>query len=63
MSNWAYVAIAYTVAWGALAVYAVVLARRLAQAREVARTLSEGLEGSRGAEEQEQTACDAPPVP
>lgn len=39
MSNWAYVAIAYTVVWGSLAVYAVVLARRVAQARRAVQRL------------------------
>ena len=39
MSNWAYVAIAYTVVWGSLAVYAVFLARRVAQARKAVQRL------------------------
>ncbi|GAC1319216.1 MAG: hypothetical protein NVS2B16_02560 [Chloroflexota bacterium] len=39
MHDWGYVAIAYAVVWGALAVYAILLARRLAQAKEVARVL------------------------
>jgi CcmD family protein len=39
VSEWAYVAIAYTIVWGALAVYAVVLARRVAQAERVAKTM------------------------
>jgi hypothetical protein len=41
VSNWTYVAIAYTVVWGSLAVYALLLARRVSQAREVARRLGE----------------------
>lgn len=63
MSNWAYVAIAYTVVWGALAVYALLLARRVAQTREVTRKLRESLESGEQAEEQENTICDAPPAP
>jgi hypothetical protein len=39
VSNWGYVTIAYTVVWGSLAVYAIVLARRVSQAREVAARL------------------------
>ena len=39
VSSWAYVALAYTVVWGALAVYALVLARRVRQAQRVADTL------------------------
>ena len=41
MSSWAYVAIAYTVVWGALAGYAVVLARRVTHAQRVADSLRE----------------------
>jgi hypothetical protein len=39
VSNWAYVAIAYTVVWGSLAIYALILARRVAQARKVTQRL------------------------
>lgn len=39
MSNWGYVAIAYTVVWGSLAIYALLLARRVSQARKVAQQL------------------------
>jgi hypothetical protein len=67
VSNWAYVAIAFTVVWGSLAVYALLLARRVTQAREVSRQLSEALaEDTRadGAlEEQDSSVCDAPPAP
>jgi hypothetical protein len=41
VSSWTYVAIAYTVVWGALAVYALLLARRVAQAKEVERRLED----------------------
>lgn len=39
MSNWWYVAIAYTVVWGALALYGLALARRVTQAQRVADRL------------------------
>ena len=41
MSNWGYVAIAYTVVWGSLALYALLLARRVSQARKLAQQLRE----------------------
>jgi hypothetical protein len=41
--DWSYVVIAYTVVWGALIGYAMVLARRVSQAQEVARKLREAL--------------------
>lgn len=65
MSNWAYVAIAYTVVWGALALYALLLVRRVAQAREVERHLNQAQQSElRGPEsEQESVACDVPPAP
>ncbi len=43
MSDWAYIAIAFTVVWGGLAVYALVLARRVTQAAEVERRLQEAV--------------------
>lgn len=61
MSSWAYVAIAYTVAWGALAIYALLLARRVVQAREVARQLSEMSDAGGRVEEQDSALCDVPP--
>ena len=39
MSSWAYIALAYTLVWGALAVYALVLAWRVRQAQSVADSL------------------------
>ncbi len=42
MPSWAYVAIAFIVVWGALAVYALVLARRVTQAERVAQSLRDG---------------------
>ncbi|MGH2447844.1 MAG: hypothetical protein ACRDFS_04495 [Chloroflexota bacterium] len=61
MSNWGYVAIAFIACWGSLAVYAVVLARRVAQAQEVARQLREAASVDRQAESD--LACDTPPAP
>ena len=63
MSDWVYVAIAYTVVWGALALYALVLARRVAQTREVTRRLRESLPSDDRSDEQENSVCDAPPAP
>lgn len=39
MPSWGYVALAYVVVWGTLAVYALVLAWRVTQAQKVADTL------------------------
>jgi hypothetical protein len=63
VSDWAYVAIAYTVVWGSLAVYAVMLARRVAQSREVARNLRDSTSAPDGGMEQDNAACDGPSVP
>ena len=60
MSNWAYVAIAYTVVWGALAVYALVLARRVTQARRVSRGLENSPAGSIQTDQQDSTLCETP---
>lgn len=60
VSNWAYVAIAYTVVWGALAVYALVLARRVTQARRVSRGLENSPAGSIQADQQDSTLCETP---
>lgn len=60
MSNWAYVAIAYTVVWGALAVYALVLARRVTQARRVSRGLGNSPAGSIQADQQDSALCETP---
>jgi CcmD family protein len=63
VSNWAYVTIAYLAVWGGLAVYAVILARRVTQAKEVADALRDALEQSPETPDQESAACDTPPVP
>lgn len=78
VSDWAYVAIAYTVIWGALALYALVLARRVSQAREVSSRLRESLQGARSdthypggdaaegdgpAGDGDTVVCDVPPAP
>lgn len=39
VSSWGYVALAYVVVWGAVAGYALVLARRITQAQRVADSL------------------------
>lgn len=51
MSNWGYVALAYTVVWGSLAAYAVLLARRVIQARQIARQLRDDFESTRSGNE------------
>lgn len=63
MSNWGYVAIAYLAVWSALAVYAVLLARRVTQAKQVAHALREALEHGPEPAEHEAGACDTPPAP
>ena len=63
MSSWVYVAIAFTAVWGALALYALLLARRVTQAREIAENLRRAAEGSPPLPEQDATVCDAPPAP
>ncbi len=60
MSNWAFVAIAYTIVWGALAVYALVLARRVTQARRVSRGMEDALDGKIQADQQDGTLCETP---
>ena len=63
MSDWTYVTIAYVAVWGSLAVYALFLARRVAQAREVARRLRESSHRSDPLPEGDNSVCDAPPAP
>lgn len=63
MSNWAFVAIAYTLVWGSIAVYALLLARRVAQTRAVTRALEKSLHDERRAGESEAGVCDTPPAP
>ena len=60
MSDWAYVALAFTIVWGALAVYALLLARRVSQARSLAEKLRQG---ELLPDEGDNVACDAPPAP
>ncbi len=59
MSSWGYVALAYAIVWGSLALYALFLARRVTQSQKVERQLQEGLAES--PTEQQNTICDAPP--
>lgn len=63
VSNWSYVAIAYGVVWGALALYALLLARRVAQARTMADRLHETVQEDRRPGEEDSPVCDAPPAP
>jgi hypothetical protein len=57
------VTIAYLAVWGGLAVYALILARRVTQAKEVADALREALEHGPETPDSETAACDTPPVP
>ena len=63
MSDWAYVALAFTVVWGALAIYALVLARRVTQARIVADKLREAPQAEMPPQDRDSAVCDAPPAP
>jgi hypothetical protein len=63
LSNWAFVAIAYTLVWGSVALYALLLARRVAQARDVTQALHQAMENDRQAVERDGTVCDTPPAP
>ena len=58
MSDWWYVAIAYTIVWASLALYALLLARRVMQAHDV----TEGMQGER-TDDEDSVVCDAPPAP
>lgn len=62
MSEWTYVAAAFTIVWGSIAIYAIILARRVSQAQQVARTLREGLDRQSPALDQDAAVCDVPPV-
>jgi hypothetical protein len=53
--DWAYIAMAYTVVWGALAGYALLLARRVTQAEMVDQRLQEPGPERDG-------ACEVPPA-
>lgn len=55
MSDWSYVAIAYTLVWGGLAAYAVVLARRVYQANVLERQL---MLSAGASDTLEDAACD-----
>jgi hypothetical protein len=60
VSDWAYVTVAYTVVWGSLAVYAVVLARRISRADELATRLRDAIKGE-APSGQDSSLCEAPP--
>jgi hypothetical protein len=61
VSNWSYVAIAFIAVWGALAVYALTLARRVTQAARIAEAMREASQVATSAAH-ESAVCDAPPV-
>jgi hypothetical protein len=63
LSNWAFVATAYSLVWGSVALYALLLARRVAQARDVTRVLQRSVENERQAVERDGAVCDTPPAP
>lgn len=63
MSDWGYVAVAFTIVWGSLAIYAILLARRVTQARELARSIRENLDRQSRTLDQDSAACDVPPAP
>jgi hypothetical protein len=63
VSDWWYVAIAYTVVWGSLALYALFLARRVSQARGVARRLRETIGSAGRQSDDEDAVCDGQPAP
>ncbi len=57
MSEWGYVAASFTLVWAALVIYALILARRVSQARQVDQQLRETVEG------EDTAACDVQPAP
>jgi hypothetical protein len=57
VSEWGYVAAAFTLVWASLAVYAIALARRVNQAERVDESLREAVEA------EDATACDVQPAP
>jgi hypothetical protein len=63
VSDWAYVALAYIVVGGALTIYTALLARRVSQARQLARSLTRGEQPRESQSPREDSAlCDAPPA-
>jgi hypothetical protein len=69
VSDWTYVALAFTVVWGALAIYALILARRVTQARIVADGRPQGAAPTEAhqteppPQDRDSAVCDAPPAP
>ena len=69
MSDWTYIVIAYLVVWGALAGYALLLARRVSASRAVARALRDATHehapaaAGHGGTGEDSAVCDAPPAP
>lgn len=57
VSDWGYVTLAFTIVWAALAVYGLLLARRVTQAERAVKALSDAVDGPAG----DNTVCDVPP--
>jgi hypothetical protein len=57
VSEWSYVAAAFTLVWASLVIYALVLARRVTQAQRVEESLRDAAGG------EDTTVCDVQPVP
>jgi hypothetical protein len=56
-SEWGYVAASFILVWGALVVYALVLARRVTQAQRVEESLRDAAGG------EDTAVCDVQPAP
>lgn len=63
MGDWFYVVLAYAVVWGAVATYALVLQRRIAQARAGAERMRQAIDERGSTVGREDPACEAPSVP
>lgn len=61
MSDWFYVAVAYGAVGGSLAVYVLLLARRVSQATQVAQELKTAL-AQQVPVDQDHVSCDTPRV-
>jgi CcmD family protein len=61
VSDWFYVTLAFTIVWGGLALYALMLARRVTQAGRIEQSLRSALHQEQ--EGSDAPVCDAPPAP
>jgi CcmD family protein len=61
VSDWFYVTLAFAVVWGGLAMYALMLARRVTQAGRIEQSLRSALREDQ--EGSDAPVCDAPPAP